>query len=92
MNTQHPLILRKEIYDLGEFNPWSGANHAWGKIIGAGLGEEFIQELSRICPEGIDEDDLNDMLWFDEEYCFSLIGLDKDGNLPENHKPKNHNG
>lgn len=76
------MKITKEIYDLADFEAWSEAISAKGKIVAAGKGEAFMCELEALYPEGIDEGHLNDLLWFDEEFCFELVGLDKDGNEP----------
>lgn len=76
------MKITKEIYDLADFDAWSEAVSAKEKIVEAGKGEAFMSELEALYPEGIDEGNLNDLLWFDEEFCFELVGLDKDGNEP----------
>lgn len=69
-------IYREE--SLSSFEFWSGA------IANA---EEFtLEELDRIGdeleaenPEGMDETEINDLMWFEPAYLASLIGLDWDG-------------
>lgn len=69
-------IYRDE--SLSNFEFWSGA------IANA---EEFtLEELDRIGdvleaenPDGMDETEINDLMWFEPEYLASLIGLNWDG-------------
>lgn len=69
-------IYREE--SLSNFEFWSGA------IANA---EEFtLEELDRIgdmleaeSPDGMDETEINDLMWFEPEYLASLIGLEWDG-------------
>lgn len=68
-------IYREE--SLSNFEFWSGA------IANA---EEFtFEELDRIGeelevenPDGMDETEINDLMWFEPEYLASLIGLEWD--------------
>ena len=68
-------IYREE--SLSNFEFWSGA------IANA---EEFtLEELDRIGdeleaenPDGMDETEINDLMWFEPEYLASLIGLNWD--------------
>lgn len=76
------MKLYYEIYDLAHFSPWSGATDTYDKIIEAGKEEEFIQRLDDIYPDGLTESQLNDLLWFEEEWCYELVGLNKCGVEP----------
>lgn len=68
-------IYREE--SLSNFEFWSGA------IANA---EEFtLEELDRIGdmleaenPDGMDETEINDLMWFEPEYLANLIGLEWD--------------
>lgn len=69
-------IYRDE--SLSSFEFWSGA---------VANAEEFtLEELDRIGdvleaenPDGMDETEINDLMWFEPEYLASLIGLNWDG-------------
>ena len=76
------MIIKTEICDLADFKAWSYATDTKQKIIDAGLGEDFINALEEIRPDGISETELNDLLWFDEEYCYSIVGLNSHGVVP----------
>lgn len=68
-------IYREE--SLSNFEFWSGA---------ISNAEEFtFEELDRIGeelevenPDGMDETEINDLMWFEPEYLASLIGLEWD--------------
>ena len=75
------MKVYKKITSLYDFEPWSGAIEAYNKIIKSGKEEEFIDQLEKVfAGEDVSETEINDMLWFEPEMCFSLVGLDKDGN------------
>lgn len=76
------MKLYDELYRLEDFEPWSGAVETYNKIIIAGYGEEFIQQLDGIYPDGITQTQLNDLLWFEEEWCYEIVGLNKWGVEP----------
>lgn len=68
-------IYREE--SLSSFEFWSGA---------VANAEEFtLEELDQISneleaenPDGMDETEINDLMWFEPEYLASLIGLEWD--------------
>lgn len=68
-------IYREE--SLSNFEFWSGA---------ISNAEEFtLEELDRIGeelevenPDGMDETEINDLMWFEPEYLANLIGLEWD--------------
>ena len=68
-------IYREE--SLSNFEFWSGA---------ISNAEEFtFEELDRIgdmleaeSPDGMDETEINDLMWFEPEYLANLIGLEWD--------------
>ena len=75
------MKVYKEITSLLEFTPWSGAIETYNKLLKAGKGEEFVDQLEELfCGSDVSETEINDMLWFEPEECFKLVGLDKDGN------------
>lgn len=69
-------IYREE--NLSGFEFWSGAR--------ANAEEFTLEELDQIeseleaeNPDGMDETEINDLMWFEPEYLASLIGLKWDG-------------
>lgn len=75
------MKVYKEITSLYDFEPWSGAVDTYNKLLEAGKAEEFVNRLEELfCGSDLSETDINDMLWFESETCYELVGLDKDGN------------
>lgn len=75
------MKVYKEITSLYDFEPWSGAVDTYNKLIGAGKEEEFVAQLEQLfAGEDVSETEINDMLWFEPEECFKLVGLDENGN------------
>ena len=75
------MKVYKEITSLLEFTPWSGAIETYNKIIVAGKAEAFVDQLEQVfAGKDVSDTDINDMLWFEPETCYELVGLDKDGN------------
>lgn len=69
------MKIFQEISDLSDFETWSGATRTKEIICDAGEGEEFISALEEHYPAGIGEEELNDLLWFEPEWCLDLVGL-----------------
>lgn len=63
---------------LGEFKFWSGAEDT-AQRIWEEKGEEGWEQLEAILedlyPDGIDETELNDLLWFDAETVYEWLGI-----------------
>ena len=76
------MKVYKDIYDLDGFNAWGGAEDTKSNICYADKGEEFIDALDDLFPDGIDELKLNDILAFEEEWCYELVGLNSHGVEP----------
>ena len=75
------MKVYKEITSLLEFTPWSGAIETYNKLLKAGKGEEFVDQLEHVfAGEEVSVTHINNMLWFEPEECFKRVGLDKDGN------------
>jgi len=58
--------------NLTNFDFWSGAkNHSftYNEL------KEIELQLEDIYPDGMDETQINDIFWFDEEFICELIGL-----------------
>lgn len=67
-----------EIFDLKEFEPGGDSARAtWDTIVDNYKGEEFIQKLEDLYPDGIDDMALNDLLWHDQPWCLALVDLQK---------------
>lgn len=78
-------------FDIESFEAWSGAKDTQQAIIDAGKVAEFNALIDDIFPEGCTETTMNDYLWFDSESIFEMLGLDEDGNEPEDEENEDEN-
>lgn len=73
------MKITKEI-SLYNFDAWSGGRIALDHIIetaGEAGCDRLEQTLDELYPDGIDETTLNDILWFDTEWCYEVAGVYK---------------
>ena len=61
--------------DLSTFKAWSGAVDTLNRIQREGKCEELESILEDIYPDGMTETELNDLLWFDDEWIFETLGM-----------------
>ena len=62
--------------NIQEFTPWQGAVVTWEKIKDAGKLDDFGAILvDALYPEGISEQTLNDLLWFDANFVLTELGI-----------------
>lgn len=74
------LMITMDIYD---FEPWSGAVDTYNRIHDAGLLDTLDAELEMIYPDGISDVGLNDLLRYDADYCYDLVGLRSESAIRE---------
>jgi hypothetical protein len=60
---------------LANFDAWSGAVETKEAILNAGKGDEFDSLIEELYPDGLTETQLNDILWFEEEWIFESLGI-----------------
>ena len=60
---------------IRDFKAWSGAVDTKDKIIANDKEDEFDALIEEFYPDGIDETQLNDILWFDNEWVFECLGI-----------------
>jgi len=60
---------------LENFNAWSGAVETKEAIINADKASDFDYLIEELYPDGIEETQLNDLLWFDEDFIFESLGI-----------------
>lgn len=67
-------------FDLAsDYRPWSGAVETWEKIVDADKVDDLEQLIKECYPDGMDSvTAINDILWFDEEWVLSNLGLAED--------------
>jgi hypothetical protein len=64
-------------FDIRNFEPWSGAVDTYEKI----ADEDKLDELETLLEEiffesEATETDINDLLWFDDEWLFECLGIE----------------
>jgi hypothetical protein len=60
---------------IAGFEAWAGAKDTKKRIIEAGKEDAFDALIEELYPDGIDETGLNDLLWFDDEWIFEVLGI-----------------
>ena len=61
---------------LREFEAWGGAVETKERIIKEGKEQEFEELIEEMYPNGIDATTLNDVLWFDNDWIYSCLGIE----------------
>ena len=67
------MRITKEI-DLKNFEAWSGGVATLEGLKRLDLVEELENQLNGIYSEGLDETQLNDLLWFEDEWVCEMVG------------------
>lgn len=63
---------------LKNFRAWAGAVETQEKIIDAGKADEFDRMMEDLYPDGFTDTQLNDILWFEEEWIYETLGIPTD--------------
>lgn len=63
---------------IRNFEGWSGAVDTIDKIVINDKEDEFDALIEELYPDGISETQLNDILWFDEEWVLESLGIYED--------------
>jgi hypothetical protein len=71
-------------FKLETFNAWSGAVETKERIIEEGKAKELEYLFEDLYPEGLTDTELNDLLWFEEEWLFEILGIEEEGDEEEN--------
>ena len=61
---------------LDNYKPWSGATYTYNKLEEFNKLEAFEELMSEMYPEGVTETELNDILWFEDEWIFDTLGIE----------------
>ncbi len=64
--------------NLKEFDAWQGGIETKERILKEGKEEEFDFLIQELYPQGLSETQLNDILWFEEEWLFENLGINED--------------
>lgn len=68
------MKVKTEI-SLRTFRAWSGAEETLDVIIREDKTEELENLIEELHPEGLTETQLNDILWFEDEWIFEQLGI-----------------
>ena len=60
---------------LRNFKAWSGAEDTLKTILDSGQDEQFDLMIEELYPDGLTETELNDILWFEDEWIFEQLGI-----------------
>lgn len=61
-----------------QFSFWAGARNTYKIIREAGKLAELEELINELYPDGIEDTRLNDLLWFEDEYLFEMLGIEQD--------------
>ena len=56
-------------------NSWSGAVDTLNTISNEGKEDDLMELLDFVYPNGVDENELNDFLVFEDDYIFNELGI-----------------
>ena len=61
---------------LKNFKAWSGAKDTLNKLIELDKCEDLEFILDDLYPDGLTDTQLNDILWFDDEWIYETLGIE----------------
>ena len=62
---------------LKNFKAWSGAKDTLNKLIELDKCEDLEFILDDLYPDGITNTQLNDILWFEDEWIYETLGIEE---------------
>jgi len=71
------MIITKEL-DLESFAAWSGAVDTKNVILENNKAQDFEFLMEELYPDGMTETHLNDILRFEEDWIFEMLGINQD--------------
>ena len=63
---------------LKNFKAWSGAKDTLNKLIKLDKCDELEFILDDLYPDGLTDTQLNDILWFDDEWIYKTLGIEEE--------------
>lgn len=64
--------------NLKDFQTWSGATDTKDTILEHNKADEFDSLIEDLYPNGVSDTQLNDLLWFEENFIFESLGIDEE--------------
>ena len=77
------MLTITKTMDIYDYEPWSGAVYTYERITREGKLDELDDVLEEVYPEGIDETELNDLLWFEPETVYEWLGMRTEAEIRE---------
>lgn len=68
---------------LQNFEAWSGGINTLDRIIAEGKCDQLEEVLEELYPDGLTDTHLNDILWFEPDWCFEMCGLRTESEIRE---------
>lgn len=65
-----------ETMSLRDFEAWSGAKGTQQTIINEGKSDDFDNLIEELYPDGLTDTQLNNILWFEEDWIFEMLGIE----------------
>ena len=62
---------------LKNFKAWSGAKDTLNKLIELDKCDDLEFILEDLYPNGLTETQLNDILWFEDEWIYETLGIEE---------------
>lgn len=72
------MKITKEYEGIENFDVWCGAIYTKDRIIEEGKADEFDNFVESYFDDEVDETELNDFLWFEDEFIFEALGIPND--------------
>lgn len=69
------MKIYNECETLRGFDAWSGAVETKERIINEGKADDFDNLIEELYPDGLSDTALNDLLWFEEDWLFEMLGI-----------------
>ena len=73
------IKINSELESLAGFDAWCGGKDTLWAVIDAGKIAQLDMLAEEMFPEGCTDTELNDWLWFDSDFIFENVGLNKNG-------------
>jgi len=70
------MKVTNENLSLINFEAWSGAKDTKETIISEGKVDEFNSLIEELYPDGLSKTQLNDLLWFEDDWIYEMIGIE----------------
>ena len=68
---------------IANFEAWSGAVNTLNRVIEEGKADTLESVLEDLYPDGMDETQLNDILWFEPEWVYEVCGIRSESEIRE---------